>query len=81
MAFSEKWKTAFHTRYGLYEYTVMPFGLYNTLNTFQYYINDIFHDYMNDFMTGYLNDLLIFSMTLKEHKVHVHKVLQHLEKH
>src|ERR1700738_4063680 len=81
MASGEEWKTAFHTHYSLYEYTVMPFGLCNALSTFQYYINDIFHDYMNDFIVGYLDDLLIFSVTLKEHKVHVHKVLQRLEKH
>ena len=59
----------------------MPFDLCNAPSTFQYYVNDIFHDYMDDFMAGYLNDLLIFSATLKEHKVHVHKVLQRLEKH
>src|SRR6202023_2178139 len=81
MVFSEKWKTAFHIYYGLYEYTVIPFSLYNAPSTFQYYVNDIFHDYMDDFITGYLNNVLIFSATLKEHKVHVHKVLQRLEEH
>src|ERR1700726_702205 len=81
MASGEEWKTAFRTRYGLYEYTVMPFGLCNAPGTFQYYVNDIFHDYMDDFMAGYLDDLLIFSATLKEHKVHVRKVLQRLKEH
>src|ERR1700726_2864560 len=81
MAFSEEWKTAFHTHYGLYEYTVMSFNLCNALSTFQYYVNNIFHDYMDDFMADYLDDLLIFSTTLKEHKVHVCKVLQRLEEH
>ena len=81
MAHGEEWKTAFRTRYGLYEYTVMPFGLCNAPGTFQYYVNDIFHDYMDDFMESYLDDLLIFSATLKEHKVHVRKVLQRLEEH
>ena len=75
MAFSEEWKTAFHTYYDLYEYTVMPFGFYNAPSIFQYYVNDIFHNYMDDFMVNYLNNFLIFSATLKEHKAHIHKVL------
>jgi len=75
----EEWKTAFRTRYGLYEYTVMPFGLCNAPGTFQYYVNDVFRDYLDDFMTAYLDDLLIYSKTLKEHKRHVRQVLQRLE--
>jgi hypothetical protein len=37
----DKAKTAFLTRFGLYEYFVMPFGLYNILKTFQAYINEV----------------------------------------
>ena len=81
MAPGEEWKTAFRTRYGLYEYTVMPFGLCNAPGTFQHYVNDVFHDYMDDFMSAYLDDLMIFSKTLKEHKIHVRKILQRLEDH
>jgi hypothetical protein len=79
MAEGEEWKTAFRTRYGLYEYTVMPFGLCNAPGTFQYYVNDVFRDYLDDFMSAYLDDLLIYSKSLKEHKHHVRLVLQRLE--
>jgi hypothetical protein len=79
MAEGEEWKTAFRTRYGLYEYTVMPFGLCNAPGTFQYYVNDVFRDYLDDFMSAYLDDLLIYSKDLKEHKKHVRQVLQRLE--
>jgi hypothetical protein len=70
MADGEEWKTAFRTRYGLYEYRVMPFGLCNAPGTFQFYVNDVFRDYLDDFMSAYLDDLLIYSATLKEHKCH-----------
>jgi hypothetical protein len=78
MADGEEWKTAFRTRYGLYEYRVMPFGLCNAPGTFQFYVNDVFRDYLDDFMSAYLDDLLIYSATLKEHKRHVRLVLQRL---
>jgi hypothetical protein len=79
MAEGEEWKTAFRTRYGLYEYMVMPFGLCNAPGTFQFYVNDVFRDYLDDFMSAYLDDLLIYSKDLKEHKKHVRQVLQRLE--
>jgi len=44
IAEGEKWIMAFQSRYGLYEYTVMPFGLSNPPSTFQAMINDVFHD-------------------------------------
>jgi Reverse transcriptase (RNA-dependent DNA polymerase)/RNase H-like domain found in reverse transcriptase/Integrase zinc binding domain/Chromo (CHRromatin Organisation MOdifier) domain/Integrase core domain len=74
----EEWKTAFRCRYGLFEYTVMPFGLCNAPGTFQHYMNDTFHDFLDEFLIVYLDDLLIYSKTLKEHKQHVRKVLERL---
>ncbi|KAG9564216.1 hypothetical protein KCU71_g4900, partial [Aureobasidium melanogenum] len=74
----DEWKTAFNTRYGQYEYLVMPFRLCNALGTFQSYINSALHEYLNDFYTGYLDDILVFSETLEEHRVHVSKVLKRL---
>jgi RNase H-like domain found in reverse transcriptase/Reverse transcriptase (RNA-dependent DNA polymerase)/Integrase zinc binding domain/Chromo (CHRromatin Organisation MOdifier) domain len=79
IAKGEEWKTAFRTRYGLFEYQVMPFGLCNAPGTFQHYMNDVFHDYLDDFLANYLDDLLIYSKTLKEHKRHVRLVLQRLQ--
>jgi hypothetical protein len=75
MAEGDKWKTAFRTRYGLFESLVMPFGLTNTPATFQNYINDILAPYLDHFCTAYLNDTLIYSDNFEEHQQHVRLVL------
>ena len=69
---------AFRTRFGLYEYLVMPFGLANAPSSFQNYINDALKGYLDEFCTAYIDDILIFSDSLEEHQVHVKKVLQRL---
>jgi hypothetical protein len=71
MAAGEEWKTAFRCRYGLFEYTVMPFGLCNAPGTFQHYMNDTFCEFLDKFLIIYLDDLLIYSDNLSEHKKHV----------
>ncbi|GBG60081.1 hypothetical protein CBR_g412 [Chara braunii] len=74
-------KTAFQTRYGLYEFVVMPFGLCNAPGTFQHAMNRIFHDYLDKFVVVYLDDTLIFSKTVEEHVAHLDKVLNLLRQH
>jgi hypothetical protein len=74
-----EWKTAFRTKFGLYEYLVMPFGLTNAPATFQRMINNVLREYLDVFVVCYLDDILIFSGTEEEHTEHVHKVLQALE--
>lgn len=71
-------KTAFNTRYGQYEYLVMPFGLCNAPGSFQSLINDSIHDYLDDFATAYLDDILIYSESLQDHISHVRKVLERM---
>jgi hypothetical protein len=78
MADGEEWKTAFRTRWGVYEFMVMPFGLTNAPATFQEYINNALWEHLDDFVIAYLDDILIFSKTPEEHVVHVKKVLQKL---
>ena len=56
----------------------MLFGLYNTPSTFQSYINETLVDYLDDFCSAYLDDVLIFSKTLKEHRIYVRRVLERL---
>ena len=73
-------KTAFLTRYGLYEYTVMPFGLCNAPATFQAFINDVLREYLDVFCTAYLDDILVYSDTEDDHVIHVGKVLTKLQK-
>ncbi|KAE8206788.1 hypothetical protein CF327_g7489 [Tilletia walkeri] len=74
----EEWKTCFRTRYGSYEYLVMPFGLCNAPSSFQRFMNDIFRDMVDVFVVIYLDDILIFSKTAAEHEEHVKKVLERL---
>ena len=74
----DEWKTAFRTRYGMFEYLVMPFGLSNAPATFQRFMNDSFHDMIDVFLILYLDDLNIHDETVKEHVPHVRQVLQRM---
>ena len=67
-------KTAFITRYGLFEYTVLPLGLCNAPLTFQKLMNSVMGEYIDNFMLVYLDDILVFSTTEHEHKNHLRPV-------
>lgn len=71
-------KTAIITPFGLYEYTVMSFGLRNAAQTFQRYIDNITRDL--DFVTCYIDDILIASMSAEEHKKHLRLLFSRLRK-
>ena len=73
--------TAFRTRYGLYEYLVLPFGLTNAPASFMSMMNSILHEYIDQFVMAYLDDILIFSNTLEEHVKHLRLVLAKLREH
>ncbi len=72
----DEWKTAFRTRYGLFEYLVMPFGLTNSPASFQSYINGVFRPYLNIKVIVYLDDVLVFSRNFSQHEKHVREVLK-----
>ena len=57
----EKWKTGFWTKYGHFEYQMMPFGLSNAPTSFQGYINKILTEKLNIFIIVYLDDILIYT--------------------
>jgi hypothetical protein len=71
-------KTAFHTRYGLYEYTIMSFGLINAPSYFMYLMNKVFMEYLDKFVVVFIDGILIFSKTKEEHEKHLRMVLEKL---
>jgi hypothetical protein len=77
----DEWKTAFHIRYGHFEYTVMPFGLTNAPTVFEHMANDIFRDFLDIFLIVYLDDILIYSKTQEDHHIHVRQALQRLREY
>jgi hypothetical protein len=78
MAKGEEWKTAFRTRYGHFEYNVVPFGLCNAPAAFQHLMNDVLREYLDVFVVIYLDNVLIYSESASEHKRHVRMVLEKL---
>ena len=74
----DEWKTAFRTRYGLFEYLVLPFGLANGPATCQQFVNDTLREFLDIFCSVYLDDILIYSRNKKEHTAHVRQILQKL---
>ncbi|CCG84601.2 protein of unknown function [Taphrina deformans PYCC 5710] len=81
VAAGEEWRSAFRTRYGLFEYCVMPFGLCNAPATFQTMINDVLRPFLDHFVVVYLDDICIYSKNQTDHVKHVTLVLETLEKH
>lgn len=81
IAEGDEWKTTFRTRYGSFEWLVVPFGLTNAPSAFQRFMNDIFADLLDVYVIIYLDDILIYSDNMADHKKHVKEVLRRLRKH
>jgi hypothetical protein len=71
-------KTAFVLRYGLYEFTVMSFGLTNAPAYFMYMMNKVFMEYIDKFIVVFIDDILIYSRNEEEHEGQLHLILQKL---
>ncbi|KAI0995137.1 hypothetical protein K3495_g13044 [Podosphaera aphanis] len=77
----DEWKTAFRTRFGLFEWLVMPFGLSGVPASFQRYINETLREYLDEFCSAYVHDVLIYTNgNLVDHERHVNLVLEKLQK-
>jgi hypothetical protein len=74
-------KTAFVSRYGLYEFTVMSFGLTNAPVYFMYMMNKVFMEYLDKFVVVFIDDILVYSRNEEEHEGHLRLVLQKLRDH
>ncbi|KAK1650794.1 hypothetical protein QYE76_068599 [Lolium multiflorum] len=74
-------KTAFTTRYGLYEYNVMSFGLTNAPAYFMNLMNKIFMNFLDKFVVVFIDDILVYSKSEEEHEQHLEIVLETLRQH
>ncbi|KAK1649149.1 hypothetical protein QYE76_066954 [Lolium multiflorum] len=74
-------KTAFTTRYGLYEYNVMSFGLTNAPAYFMNLMNKIFMNFLDKFVVVFIDDILIYSKSEEEHEQHLEIILETLRHH
>ena len=71
-------KTAFLSRYGSYEFQVMPFCLTNAPAVFMDLMNRVFMDFLDQFVIVFIDDILVYSQTEEEHAEHLRQVLQTL---
>jgi hypothetical protein len=74
-------KTTFTTRYDLFEYLVMSFGLTNVPAHFMYLMNYVFRSEFDKFVMVFIDDILIYSRSMEEHEEHLRIVLQRLRDH
>jgi hypothetical protein len=74
-------KMAFSTRYELYEYLVMYFGLTNASSHFMYLMNSVFMPELDKFVMVFIDDILIYSKSMEDHEEHLRVMLQRLRDH
>ena len=74
-------KTLFRTRYGHFEFLVMPFRLTNALASFMDLMHRVFQPYLDRFFVIFVDDILIYSQSEEEHEVHLRVILHLLRDH
>jgi len=71
-------KTAFRTRYGHFEFLVLPFGLTNAPTLFMDLMNRVFQPYLDKFVVVFIDDILVYSKSYEEYEQHLRQTLQTL---
>ena len=78
VAEEDRHKTAFITKYGLFEYLVMPFGLCNAPSTFQRCVELIFRGIQRKYLLVYLDDIIVMASNFDEHLDRLEEVFKRL---
>ena len=81
VAGEDVYKTAFGTRYGHFEFLVLPFGLTNAPATFMAFMHEVLKPYLDEFVVVFLDDILIYTKSEEENLMHLRLVLQKLREH
>ena len=74
-------KTAFRTRWGLFEFLVMPFSVTNAPSQFMHLVQDVLHGYLDVFVVVFIDDILVYSRNTEEHAKHLRLIFERLREH